>query len=196
VLAELRISLTEPVGGAIFSSADVINIKANAGPEEYVDRVIFYADDLVLGADTEAPWELSWTDAEAGEYKLTAIVRDAAGTVRISQPVPITIQPSASVKLLLPRGKTQFAIGSPVELSAEISDPNSEVKQVNYYVDGTFVGSSSSAPWSFTWSDGGLGAHVVKAEAVDENGVAVAETTAIIEVQPGANALFLPYVMR
>jgi len=58
-----------------------------------------------------------------------------------------------------------------ITLSVEVNATGGNVARVEYYVGGTKVGESTSAPFSFTWSPIGSGPFVIQAIAYDSNGL-------------------------
>ncbi|MEW6158275.1 MAG: Ig-like domain-containing protein, partial [Verrucomicrobiota bacterium] len=78
------------------------NVKTHGSPW---NRVEFYSDDSLIGAATEAPHELAWTNAFSGTHELTARLLDGQGTVVVSEPVAIWIPPPDAQALLRPPDK-------------------------------------------------------------------------------------------
>lgn len=85
------VALTAPNEGAIFIAGDPILLSADADDEDgSVAQVEFFYDNVSLGVDAAAPYEITWSDAPAPvKYILTAVATDNAGASTTSAPVTI-----------------------------------------------------------------------------------------------------------
>jgi len=74
--------LTSPTNGASYAAPATINLAASVTPNGHtITQVQFYNGTTLLGADTSAPYTLSWTNVGAGGYSLLArAVYDAGAT--------------------------------------------------------------------------------------------------------------------
>jgi hypothetical protein len=101
-----RLTITQPVSGAVFKTPVDIEIKATAiDPNGYVSRVEFYAGADLIGVSElvffVAPppgspiiHTLLWKNVPAGAYVLTARAIDATGVEVVSPPVGIRVAPA------------------------------------------------------------------------------------------------------
>jgi hypothetical protein len=79
------VSLTAPAAGATYTAPASIAIAASASDGDgTVTKVEFYAGSTLIGADTTAPYTMSWNNVPAGLYALTAVARDNAGGITAS----------------------------------------------------------------------------------------------------------------
>jgi hypothetical protein len=91
------VSLTAPSAGA--SVSGTVTVSATAGDNVGVTSVQFRLDGANLGAaDTTAPFAISWntTTASNGTHTLTARARDAAGNLRTSSSVTVSVSNAPS----------------------------------------------------------------------------------------------------
>jgi len=72
VLSAPTISLTSVTEGQEILPGSTINLAASVTGTAGLDRVDFYANDVLVGTATAAPWEVSWSPG-FGNYQLTAI---------------------------------------------------------------------------------------------------------------------------
>jgi hypothetical protein len=87
------VSVTSPPDGASFVTPTFVDIAAEASDADgTVARVDFYADDVLIGSDTSAPWGVTWSVASAGGYRLTARARDNTGTITTSAVVNVAMR--------------------------------------------------------------------------------------------------------
>jgi regulation of enolase protein 1 (concanavalin A-like superfamily) len=119
------VSLTAPTAGQAFTAPATIALAAAASDSDgTVARVEFYSGTSLLGTDTAAPYQASWSNVAAGSYTLTAVAIDNAGASVTSAPVSITVstapaQPTLAIsasptKRTVSRGSTASGLASPV----------------------------------------------------------------------------------
>ena len=86
------VALTSPASGAQFTAPATLSLAATANDSDgTVAKVDFYAGSTLLGTDTEAPYQLSWSSVPAGVYSLTAVATDDDGAVTTSSAISITV---------------------------------------------------------------------------------------------------------
>src|SRR5216117_3833610 len=89
----LVVTITSPTSGS--TVAATITVSASVSPAgALVAGVQFKLDEADLGVeDTAAPYSVPWdtTTTSDGSHTLTAVARDAAGNVTISEPVTVTV---------------------------------------------------------------------------------------------------------
>jgi hypothetical protein len=104
------VSITSPANGATFSAPATISIAANASDSDgTVTKVDFYANSTLLGTSTGAPYGITWSNAPAGSYSLTAVATDNGGATTTSSAVSITVNNPSST---LPSGWADSDIGA------------------------------------------------------------------------------------
>jgi hypothetical protein len=87
-----NVSIVSPAGGTTLSGN--VTVTANASDNVGVVGVQFQCDGANLGSEVmSAPFTLSWptTTATNGTHTLTAIARDAAGNIRASAAITVTV---------------------------------------------------------------------------------------------------------
>ncbi len=128
-------------------TAGTITLTATATDNIGVTKVEFYVDGVLKGTNTAAPFALSLDSRTLtnASHSLVTKAYDAAGnigtspavTFAISNPVPDTTAPKAT-------GSVSGTAGT-ITLSATATD-NVGVTKVEYYVDGTLKGTTTTAP--------------------------------------------------
>jgi Big-like domain-containing protein len=69
--------LTSPAAGATFTAPATITVSATATDSDgTISKVEFYAGTTLIGTDTTAPYNVSWSNVAAGGYTLTAKATD------------------------------------------------------------------------------------------------------------------------
>ncbi|MCB1627790.1 MAG: PHB depolymerase family esterase [Xanthomonadales bacterium] len=173
------VSLSQPLAGASVSGN--VTLAADASDNVGVTLVEFLVDDLLVGSDSQAPWQASWNASAAsnGAHRIRARAVDAAGNVGSSAEISVSVSGGVSdttppsVDLVYPaNGAT---VGGTLTLAAVASD-NTAVASVEFLVDGVSLGQGSmaaqSGPWTLDWNTTALapGAHALSVRALDPSG--------------------------
>jgi hypothetical protein len=174
------VAFTAPAAGALLNGN--VTISAAASDNLGVTRVEFLQGSTVLFTDTAAPYGFTWT-APNGPVTLTARAYDAAGNVGTAS-VSFTVDSiRPTVSIASPTSGT--SVSGTVTVSANATD-NTGVARVAFYVNGTLLGTDTTAPFSVSWNTTGLvGAQTLVAEAVDTAGNSA--TSASVTVSTGAS---------
>jgi Bacterial Ig domain/IPT/TIG domain/Beta-propeller repeat/Carboxypeptidase regulatory-like domain len=89
------VSVTSPVGGALFSAGSNINISANAADTDgTISKVEFFAGTTLVGTATtpvQGIYSVAWNSVPAGAYALTAKATDNSGGTTTSSAVNINV---------------------------------------------------------------------------------------------------------
>jgi subtilisin family serine protease len=110
------IHLTSPVDGATYNRQSAVVVSAAAAdPDRSVSQVAFYAGPSLLGVDTSAPFSVSWTPVQVGDYTLTARAIDSDGASTLSSPV--------SIHVVTPTAPSPFG-GAPATVPGTIEAEN------------------------------------------------------------------------
>jgi len=151
-----------------------VSLTASANdPENQMDRVEFYNGATLLGTDTTAPYTFSWANVSAGSYSVTATAYDAAGQSAQSASVDITVSDAnqaPTVSLTSPANGATFTAPASITMTANASDPENQVTRVDFYNGTTLLGSDTTTPYSFTWSNVAAGTYSLSAIARDAAG--------------------------
>ena len=144
-----------------------------------ITNVDFYVDAAKVGNVTSSPFNYTVSGASAGAHTLQAVAMDSNGNAATSSVVNVTAANlPPSVTLTNPAAASQFLTGSSVSLGASATDDGT-VTNVNFYVDGSLIGSSTTSPYATTWI-ATFGAHALKAVAQDDGGLST--TSAVVNV--------------
>ena len=169
------VSVTAPAANSQYTTGASIVVNATAtDPEGAMLSVDFYANQTPIGSDTTAPYSATFAATTAGNYSLTAVAHDAAGNSTTSAGVPVTVQSPANqvptVSLTSPSAGAQFAAGATINLAANASDPENQLAKVEFFRDGTLIGTDTTAPYSFSWTNVAAGTYSLTAKAYDNAG--------------------------
>src|SRR5262249_6572786 len=89
-------TLTDPPDSTTYSAPATIVLRATASdPDGTVARVSLFDGAALIGADTAAPYDFTWTNAPVGNHALTAVATDGFGATGTSPAVNVRVLPGA-----------------------------------------------------------------------------------------------------
>ena len=83
---------------------------------------------------------------------------------------PAGVNDPPTVTLTSPAGGSVYPASANVPLEASASDPGGSVAKVDFYANGTLVGTDTTSPYAVTWPNVPVGTHTLTAEATDNLG--------------------------
>ncbi len=181
-------AILSPVSGMVVSNLVTINVSGtdNVG----ITRIECYLNGACVGTNSVAPATFTWdtTGYTNGSYSLQARAYDAAGNMGVSAMDTVTVQNAApdttppTVQITAPT--TGSSVVGAVSVNINGSD-NVGVTRIEWYLDGALVGSSATAPASFSWNttNSANGSHTLQAKAYDAAGNSSASATVTVTVQ-------------
>jgi subtilisin family serine protease len=107
------VQITLPANGSTIPPGAVTVNASATDADGTVTQVAFYADNLLLGVDTTAPYSIVWPKVAVGDYTLTARALDNAGGSTTSAPVVIHVAGSPAPT---PFGGIRAAVPGLIEL--------------------------------------------------------------------------------
>jgi YD repeat-containing protein len=108
------------------------------------------------------------------------------GGASYSTDVPSTPNSAPSVSLTHPLNNTSFAAGSNIVMDATASDSDGSVTKVDFYQGTTLLGTDTTAPYTFVWSNVPASAYSLTAKATDDgNATTTSSAVAVTVIAPG-----------
>src|SRR5204862_195994 len=106
-----------------------------------------------------------------GNHALTCQAYDAAGNVGMSAGVTVTVQDQEPPICAITAPAAGSTLSGTVAVTATATD-NVGVVRVDFFLDGTLIGSDTTAPFSMSWATTGVlpGTHVLTCKAFDAVG--------------------------
>ena len=168
-------AITSPANNATYTAPATIAISASASDSNgTVSRVDFYQGSTLLGSDTVSPYAFTWTNVPAGTYALTARATDNGGAVGTSAAITVTVNPPANqvptAAITSPANNATYTAPAAIVINANAADSDGTVARVEFYQGTTLLGTDTSAPYSFTWSNVPAGSYSLTARAFDNAG--------------------------
>lgn len=90
--------------------------------------------------------------------------------------------PALGVAVSSPASGASVNEGASVALAVTLSGPVTALVKVEYLIDGTLVATASASPWNGSWRAAGVGAHALKARALDKDGKVLSEADSSFKV--------------
>jgi subtilisin family serine protease len=152
----------------------VVTVGVYAHDNFGVHRVELYAGESLVATNDRWPFSLSWASRAVpnGAQVLTVRVYDLAGNVTVSAPRNVVVNNDHTppqVSFLSPvNGAT---VEQTLSLQTNATDDRG-VARVDFYVDGTLIGSRTYSPFNLSWNARTVpnGPHVLSAVALDAAG--------------------------
>ncbi|MBO0794856.1 MAG: cellulose binding domain-containing protein, partial [Ktedonobacteraceae bacterium] len=169
------VSITSPTNGTNFSPAPAtVPITASASASSgTIAKVEFYNGTTLLGTDTSSPYSFSWSNVAAGSYTLTAKAYDNNNVSATSAAVNITVgtppPPPPTVSITSPANGATFTPPASITIAASASTSSGTISKVEFYNGATLLGTDTSSPYSFAWSNVAAGSYTLTAKAYDSN---------------------------
>lgn len=187
------ISLTSPSSGLSFGLGNQVLLAATAvDADGTVASVQFFANGLLLGTASSAPYNVSWRPTVAGAFSVTATAIDNVGNATTSAPVAVTITSVAapSVAITNPVAGTPYGVGNAIPVVATTSGGNGPIAQVQFFVNGAPLGAAdTSSPYTGTWTPNAPGLYTVLAVATDSAGISSNSTPLNVTIAGNAPPL-------
>ncbi|MFZ6842996.1 Ig-like domain-containing protein [Undibacterium sp. RuTC16W] len=151
-------------------TSGTITLAATATDNVGVSKVEFYVDGSLTGTATSSPYSLALNSATLsnGSHTLVAKAYDAANNVGTSSSVSFSVSNATADTTAPTVSASESGSSGTITLSATATD-NVGVTKVEFYVDGTLKGSSTSSPYSMTLASSTLSnaTHSLTAKAYD-----------------------------
>ncbi|MBI5937843.1 MAG: hypothetical protein HY850_08350 [Betaproteobacteria bacterium] len=187
VNAPPTVVVTAPAANTVVTAPASIALEADAADSDgQIAQVAFYQGGVLLGTASQAPYAITWADAPAGSYSLTAVATDNHGAATTSAPVPIIVNAPPTVVLTSPADRAVLAAPTDLVLTADAADSDGSIAKVEFYQGGVLLGSATQAPYSFTLPNAAPGAYSLTAVATDNYGASAvsAAITATADIPP------------
>lgn len=185
------VTLTSPSNGASFLTGSTVTLSANAADSDgSIASVDFLVDNVVVNSDITSPYSFNWT-ATAGNHTVAARATDNSGGISTTPVVNISVATNTPpvVSITSPAAGSLFTAPATVNITANATDANGTVSQVEFFVNGVSVGTDNTSPYAFNWTSV-IGTAVLTAVATDNNGASTTSAAVTINVlDPNA----LPY---
>lgn len=196
------VSLTAPAASTVQTAPATFNLAASASSQiGSIAKVEFYANNgaanTLVGTATTAAngsFSFTWGNVPYGSYSLTAKAIDNYGFSSTTAPISVISNQPPTVSLIGPAANTVSVAPGSFTLSANASDVDGTIAKVEFYATDanntrTLVGTATTAPYSYTWSNVAAGKYSLTAVATDNYGATTTSTAvpAVSDVPPAVS---------
>jgi hypothetical protein len=174
------VAFAAPPDAAVFQAGEIVPIEIEAlSGDGKVQSVSLYADGRLVGTSEHAPYTFNWPVGSNGPHRLRAVAVDNRQMQSASfHTVTVVEKVLPHVELIEPRLSAAIAEGKAIFVSAEASDRNGKIAQVEFWVKdmATFVAPSirvatvTSPPYTASIKDLKPGHYMLWAIAVNDRG--------------------------
>ncbi|MEV4313687.1 glycoside hydrolase family 48 protein [Actinocrispum sp. NPDC049592] len=169
------VALTSPANNSSYTVGQAIPFAATASDSDgTISKVEFYNGTTLLGTDTSAPYQFSWTGAAAGQYSVSAKAYDDKGASSISSPAAVTVLGAPTIVASPSTVSVKQGTSSTVDLKLA-TQPSSSVTVAVARTSGSTDLTAAPAQLTFTTTNWNTGQPVTISSA--NNGGALASAT-------------------
>ncbi len=191
-----HVTISEPTSkGYFLPNEDIVVTAVTANPQSNITQVELLLDGQTLTTLTAAPYTTTLTSVAAGVYTFEAIATDSNGDRYISPRVSATVAnhvnnpPLVNISAPLNGSSLEYFSGRNITLSADASDSDGSVAQVEFFLNGSSVGVDTTFPYSVEWQ-AQEGSHMLTAVATDNTNVTgIASATEFTVTPAGSGGL-------
>ena len=149
---------------------------------------------------TPSPYGIWLPEVAPGVHTLTVVAWDNAGASTTSAAHTLIVNSSSSpphsapptdqpplVSITAPSSEAAFTAPASITVSAS-ADDDGTIARVDFYANETLIATTTSSPYSFSWSGVDAGSYSLTAVARDDSGNTTASSTRDIIVRSGDSA--------
>jgi uncharacterized protein (TIGR03437 family) len=104
-------------------------------------------------------------------------------------PTPTPAQGAPQVTLTVPTTGATFVAGQDITLAANATDANGVIMKVEFYRNGTLIGTDTTSPYTALWSSAQKGSYDLTAKATDNSGLSTTSAVVTITVTNSPNSV-------
>jgi photosystem II stability/assembly factor-like uncharacterized protein len=185
---KLTVRISNPAQDTSYIKPDSIVIKAEYLQSDYpVKKVEFFSGDVKLAEDTVPPYEYSWRNPEAGQYKIYAVAADVTGQKAYSPEIQFRVLLSELpvVSITTPAEGTAFNHLSPIEIIVRANDPDGVIERLELFAGTEKLGEINDSVFTFVWENAETGTYMLTATATDNSNQSVTSEPVMIVVKQG-----------
>jgi len=188
------VSITQPTtqGSVVVNTPYTLTATAQATNNPgNITSVEFLIDNIPLTTVSAYPYSATWTPTALGNYTVSAQATDNDGNVTNSAQVNVTVvlQPPPVVSITGPTSGSIVTVGSSVTVTANANSPDGTIKQVQFFSDGTLIGTSTTPPYSISFTPISSGVYTFTAVATDNSNATSPSGSTVVDVAPAAGGL-------
>jgi len=175
--------ITSPANNSSFQKSNPVYLSVEVAPRVgLVSKVVYYANDAMIGEAFSAPYGLTWGSSQAGNYAIKAEAHYTNGKTAHASAINISIIDVASIAIISPVNNANYTMGQPVMIDVQASGGSNAISKVEFFADTNVLGEDNAAPYSFSWNNAAVGTHIVAARIVFADSSSLNSTPITISV--------------
>lgn len=183
------VEVISPLNNAQLTTGNQITLQANASDDTQVSSVEFFVSNTSVAVITTPPYQFIWTTT-TGNHTIKALATDDQGASNESN-VNVSVTPAGSatpptIVLSSPTGSENIKQNDVLQITADASDTDGTISQVEFMVDNTLVATDTSAPFEHQWI-AQAGDHSFSAKATDNDNLSTTSATVNLSVSGGSS---------
>jgi len=185
------VNVTAPAVNATYMAPATINVAADVVDiDGSITKVQFYHGNTLIDTVTAPPYNVTWTNAQPGNYNITAKATDNLGSVVTSAALAVTVTNPITVTLSTPLNKARFIPPAVIDIAANASTVDgSTITQVDFYSGTDWIGNATAPPYTVSWSSVPAGKYSITAKATASQGVTNTTSAAQVVVDTSPNVV-------
>lgn len=185
-----HITIAEPTSqGYFLPNDDIVVTAVTSNPQSSIAQVELLLDGQTLAVLTQPPYTTTMTSVPQGIYTFEAIATDSNGDRYISPRVSATVAnhvnnpPAVNISAPPNGASVEFFDGRIITVSADASDSDGSIAQVEFFLNGNSLGVDTTAPYSVDW-EAQQGMHTLSAVATDDTNMTTGSAASELNVTP------------
>ncbi|WP_019599010.1 Ig-like domain-containing protein, partial [Rhodonellum psychrophilum] len=182
---EPKISFKTPSANSEYFRFEDISFEvAVDAPDAEIVKVEYFRNNILIGSNSEAPFNLKWRASTVGNLNIRAIATDEDGSTATSETLTVRVKNNTppTISIISPVNNSKFNLGNNINIEVKASDSDGSVKKVEFFNEEQFIGEATQEPFNLELSDLAAGKYVFKAKATDDRGATTMSSTVSIEV--------------
>jgi chitodextrinase len=149
-----------------------------------IAKVEFYNGTTLLTTDNASPYTYNWTNVGVGTYAITAKAYDDNNAVTTSSAITITVaaNQAPTVSITAPANNATYLAPASFTISATASDADGSIAKVEFYNGATLLGTATTTPYNYSWTNVAVGTYTITAKAYDNLGLTTISSAITVKV--------------
>ena len=175
--------------GLTVTAPAAVALSANASaPDGAITKVEFRRDgsNTPIGTATAAPWQITWANAAAGLYAVSAVAYDTAPNNAASSAVSVQVGSPLVVQITTPASGAVIPVGTNVTITGAATRDGiaAPITSMRFYRNGTELGIKTAAPYTWAWNNVTSGSYALEVRAYEANGSYTQSSPIAVTVPP------------
>jgi hypothetical protein len=168
-----------------------VSWNATDSPIFYVDGVVSDTPGLGSGSPPAMPMKFKLTSSPNSGTRVSGV---ALGTMEVDYVRVYDVPPGAgnvapTVSITAPANGATYTAPATVVINATAADSDGTVSKVDFYQGSTLLGTDTTSPYSYTWTNVAAGSYSLTADATDNGGATTTSAAVGITVTGGTPVL-------